>query len=53
MRNLNEKYFAKAYESSNPLIEHLIEDYGQNFVNEVQFYKPTIICGIKYLAEMW
>ena len=51
MRKLNEKYFTKA--NANPLVEHLVEDYGQNFINSVQYNKYTILCGIEHFADMW
>ena len=46
MRNLNEKYFEKASISNNPIIEMLINEYKEEFMNKTRANKSTILCEI-------
>jgi hypothetical protein len=46
MRNLNEKYFEKASISNNPIIEMLIDEYKEEFMNQTRANKTTMLCEI-------
>jgi hypothetical protein len=46
MRKLNEKYFEKAASSYNPIVERLIEEYKDEFMNKTRASKSTLLCEI-------
>jgi hypothetical protein len=44
MINMNQKYFERACATSNPLIEQLINEYENEFMNSNTSNKSTILC---------